>query len=260
MSTSRALRVGAAIVAADALAFAAAVPADAAKRPKVTLTLPPQADQGAPIPYTFTASRVRRHDKLVVQRQTGTAKVYRTVAVLLHARSGSGTLPPLSLGDYRYRIAVLGRHRGHRRVLASRRTRVAVFGTVPLGRLINGDSGTYTTPTRTFPYVFRADANEVTGDTELTVSPHSNHCRSIHFDFVPESYYDSDDPVTITIVQQSLDPVSASARPDDFGALDAPLRPGESWSLQTSVFSDRDANEVDFNGWASCDRVGSLTS
>lgn len=246
-----------AILVADALIFVTPTPAMAAVKPAVTLTLPARADGGSPIPYSFTAARVRRHDKLVIQRQTGTAKVYRNVTVLVHSASGSGSLPALALGSYQYRIAVLRKVHRKTKLVAGRTAKVSVFGDIPLAKLLNGDDGTYTTPTRTFPYVDQVFASSVTGSTVLTVAAHTNRCRSIHFDFVPERYSrnDPDDPITITVVQQSADPISASARPDDFGALDAPLVPGESWSLKTSVAAADQGERVDLNGSANCDRV-----
>jgi hypothetical protein len=246
-----------AILVADALIVVTPTPAMAAVKPSVTLALPARADAGAPIPYSFTAAKVRSRDKLVIQRQTGTAKVYRNVTVLVHAPSGSGSLPALALGNYRYRIAVLRKVHRKTKLVASRSAKVAVFGEIALSRLLNGPDGTYTTPSRTFPYVERVVATRVTGDTVLTVDAGDNHCRSIHFDFVPERYSSSDpnDPITLTVVQQSADPISASARPDEFGALDVPLEPGESWSLQTSVTREEQSVEVDLNGSASCDRV-----
>ena len=257
MQLHRLAGAASALLAADALILAGPGTAAASAKPSVTLALPARADAGVPIGYSFTAARVRSRDKLVIQRQMGTAKVYRNVVVLVHRGSGSGNLPALALGNYRYRIAVLRKVHRKTKAVASRRASVAVFGEVALGRLLNGPDGTYTTPSRTFPYVEQVRATEVTGSTVLTVGAGDNHCRSVHFDFVPERYSsnDPDEPITLTVVQQSADPVSASARPDEFGALDVPLEPGESWSLKTSVTNQRQNVEVDLNGSASCDRV-----
>lgn len=246
-----------AILAADALILAAPTAAAAATKPAVTLALPARADAGAPIPYSFTSRRVRSRDKLVIQRQMGTAKVFHNVTVLVHGPSGSGSLPALALGDYRYRIAVLRKVHRKTKLVASGGAKVAVFGEVALSRLLNGEDGTYTTPSRTFPYIDQVVATHVTGSTVLTVGASANHCRSVHFDFVPERYSSNDpnDPITLTVVQQSADPISASARPDEFGALDVPLEPGESWSLNTSVTTESQDVRVDLNGSASCDRV-----
>jgi hypothetical protein len=255
MRPNRLAGAASAILVADALTLVTPTPALAAVKPAVTLTLPAQADAGQPIPYSFTAARVRKHDKLVIQRQTGTSKVYRNVGVLVHAPSGSGDLPALALGRYRYRIAVLRKVHRRTRLIASRQARISVFGDIALGRLLSGSDGTYTTAARTFPYVYQTYASDVTGDTRLTVDAGANRCRSIHFDFVPEKSSYAGDPFTLTVVQQSADPVSASARVDEFGVLDAPIVPGESWSLVTSTSAQGQSAYIDLNGSASCDKV-----
>jgi hypothetical protein len=233
----------------------AAPSALAAQKPSVGLALAREVDASTPIAYEFTSNHVRSTEKLVLQREVGSAHVYRTVRTLPHVHSGSGSAPGLPLGEYRFRIAVLDKPRkGHRKVLASRRARVSVFGTVSLAHLLDNPSGgTYTSPTRTFPWVLRAHAFSVTGDTALTVSATRNHCRAIHFDFIPENNdYNQGDSSTLTVVQQSADPVSATAHTDELGALDVGLRPGESWSLKASLATGHSSTDIDVNGSAVC--------
>jgi hypothetical protein len=244
--------VGAALLA-EALIAGTAPAALAAKRPQVRLTLPANANAGARIPYQFTEAHVARADRLVIERQEGTAHTYRIVSRLSHRHSGSGSLPALNLGRYKLRIADIRA----RKTYAAAPATLYVYGNVPLATLLGDQNGgTYTSPTQTFPYTDRLQANQVTGDTVLTVPGSSNHCRSINFDLIAEGgpyAYDSDgEPFTLTVVQQSLDPVSSSAQPNQVQQLNAQLIPGQSWSLRTSSATSSDSDHLDVNGSANC--------
>jgi hypothetical protein len=221
------------------------------------LKLPRSVDQGALISYSFSTQNVYQRDRLVIERQEGTAHTYRVVAVLSHKGSGRGTLKGLALGRYTLRIADI---RTRRITFGATPEKVAVYGNVSLATLIGDRSGgTYTSPTQTFPYVDHFKANAVTGDTVLTVSGADNNCRAIGFSFIPEdTLYTFDpegNPFTLTVVQQSLDPVSAGALPNQVQSLNVQLVPGQSWSLRTSVVTSSDSDQLDVTGLASCDSV-----
>lgn len=233
----------------------------AAAKPQVALSFASGgADAGQPFTYGFAASGVPGRARIVLQRQMGTAKSYGTVATLAHAPSGTGTLPALPLGSYRLRIAVFVKKRinGKRRtvITAQQSQLLRVYGSVPLSTLAAGtsynDEGTYTTPIGTFPYALRVytDAALVTAFTAS-----KNRCRSIHLDFVPESGSIVGNKTTTTthvsVVQESLDPVSGSTPSDQVASLDARLVPGKTWSI--TVANDPGAyHEVYLNGSASC--------
>jgi hypothetical protein len=224
-------------------------------KPALQLILPSQATQGSVTPYSFTAKRVPRADKLVIQRQMGTARAYRTVAALSNVASGTGSLPALQLGVYRFRIAVLSARHGKTVVVATASTHLAVFGDIPLSTLFAAAAavgGTYTTPTRTFPWAVQW---WVTGSsvTQFTENPADSHCRSLNLDFVAESGHLSGDTVTLTVVQQASDPLAVSAAQDVISSLDVTLTPGQSWSVQTAATNFFGLN-VDLNGTASCDQ------
>jgi hypothetical protein len=102
-------------------------------KPVVSWTLPSQADAGAAIPYSWTASNLKPGSRLVVQRQMGTARTWRTVASL-GSLSGSGQLPGLKLGSYWLRIADIG---PKRKIWAQQKLRLRVFGDVPFTMLLN---------------------------------------------------------------------------------------------------------------------------
>jgi hypothetical protein len=191
---------------------------------------------GSSIKAAWVAHRAGA-SRVVIQRQEGTEHVWRTIATL---RGGRGTfsLPGLSLGFYRLRIAAFSR-KG--RLLAQQQRSLSVFGYVPLSAVFGAkDAGTYTTPTATFSYVLLR--NDGGGDgTGAFGESTKNACRAIHIDFIPGST--DGDPEdrglfdytgTVSLVQASSDPVSASMPFDDKGSLDATLIPGQSWSVNLS--------------------------
>ncbi len=233
-------------LAALALAL---VPATAAAKPKLTLAFAPQgADAGQPIAYTATASGVPSKTKLVVQRQMGTAKKYATVATLPRVPSGSLTLPALSLGSYRLRIAVLRRGK----TLASKSARLRVFGDVKFSTLFNQSERTLSTPSRSFSYVIEDSSIFDETGTTLTVDASKNFCRSVHVDWVPKNgLNDPSSTATLSVIQESRDPVSDSAQSNEFGAIDAALTPNESWGLTYAVLGDSYMN-LYINGTANC--------
>lgn len=232
------------------LVLAGLAPAASAK-PRVALTFPPNgADAGARIAFSYTAAAVPSNSRVVLQRQMGTAKVFRTVLNLRAATTTPGNAPALDLGRYRFRIAVLQRRRGRTRVLAEQRRLVSVYGLVPIGRLVATGGGTFTTPSRTFQYARKTDfVNQP--ETVLQVSA-SNSCRFVHIDWVASRGYNSNAATgTMTIVQEIADPVSSSAPRDEVSAVEAPVAPGKSWSLRASN-SSMEGLEFYVNGTASC--------
>jgi len=251
-----------------------AVPA-VAEAASVSWTLPGMADASAAVPFRWSA-HPKPGSRLVVQRQEGTARFWRTVLGLPGSPSGSASLPGLPLGTYQLRIADIGQ-RGA--VLAQQPRALQVFGDVPFSTLFNANvehqavvgfngntgPGTATTPTQTIQYACGGVAG--VGNPAVTVT--DNNCRSIHFDFlptlpeegVPSNYVGATG--TITVVQQTLDPVSATAPLDSGGSLDAALVPGQSWSMNSSASLPQpgeDSFYIYVNGYASCDSSVPFTS
>lgn len=180
-----------------------------------------------------------------MQRPFGTSHTWKTI-LRLHARNGTSELPARSLGRYRYRLAVLRK----RQVLAWRVARVSVFGEVPFSELFhNGGSGAYATPTSSFPYVAVYSADAVPA---FTVK--DNNCQSVHIGFVPGQHR-GPGTGTVTIVQESRDPVSATVDYDAIGSVDAELTPGQSWAVNITYETTTAANwepETYINGYAVC--------
>jgi hypothetical protein len=229
-------------VALSTLAFASN--ASARPKPSVTWTSSLNASAGQVIPVSWSSKYVGGA-KLVIQRPVGTAKVWKS-ALKLNGRTGSAQLPALSLGKYRYRLAALE----GARVIAQQIVKIRAFGEVPLSTLFGAGEHehVYTAPTFSFPYVGWWDDSVERSESErnTVLQVKNNHCLSIHIAFVPTSRGNS----TLSLVQETRDPVTASAPMNTIGSLDADLVPGQSWAV---TVAPSEAASVDFNGFAVCD-------
>jgi hypothetical protein len=190
--------------------------------------------------------------RLLIQRPEGTGHVWRTIAVLKGSR-GSGSLPALSLGVYQFRIVNLA---SHSRVLAQRQYQLRVFGQVTFATLLgNPGGGVYTSATSAFPWVVRGTWYETeTGrSSEVFSIPTTNTCRTAHVEFADQMYASSvpNPTVTISVVQQSSDPVSTTVPADIGGTVDATVVPGQPWSVVLTSTVANNGN-LYFNGYADC--------
>ncbi len=241
-----------------------ALPATAfGQRVAVRLQLPSSGNAGAVTPFTYSATGVPRHASVTLERPEGTRHVWQTIASL-RAGSHTGSVPALPIGSYSLRVAVLTTKRVRVRrklkvettVAAQATSTIGIFGQVPLTTLLGESSarGVYTTPTATFPYAFDSYDGQV-NYTDLEVK--KNPCRSVTLTWVEgASYDDSQQSGTVTLVQESADPVSATAAGNAVGTLSATLVPGQSWSVNVAQ-SQGDPTDFlftwYFNGTASCD-------
>jgi hypothetical protein len=243
----------------------------AAAKPRVSFTLPTTASAGVATPFSYATKGLTSGSRVVLQRQQGTARAWRTVAALAKVKAGSSALPALPLGIYGVRIAAIAHHG---KIVAEQRRSVKVFGEVPFTTLFSLSSeshaavldganqpGVYTTPSRTFNYAFASYANQESASTILTVG--NNTCRSVHIDFVPGVQGSESSPgyqnasATLSVVQQSLDPTTSTAGFNAFGALDAVLVPGQSWSVTT--LASKRSIDLYINGSAICYQGTPLT-
>lgn len=240
-----------------------------ATRPSVSLSLPASANAGSAIGFTYAFHRVTVGDRLFVQRQEGTARVWRTISQL-RSPAGSASIDGLPLGIYRLRVAAQS---GSGHIVAQEQQTIMVFGRVPFSTLMSGLkvfndglNGTYAMPTETFDYVIGFPLSN-NGDPPFPIPPVSatnNYCRELHLNFVPGRADTAADfppwSASVSIVQATLEPVSASASAETIGSLNAPLVPGTSWSINvaqtTGMLNGDDAMFV--NGYGVCDRSASL--
>jgi hypothetical protein len=159
----------------------------------------------------------------------------------------------LALGVYQYRIVNLA---AHNRVLAQQQRQLRVFGQVAFATLLgNPGGGVYTSATSAFPWVVRASWYETEIGRSGTVFgiATTNACRIVHVEFADQMYASKvpNPTVTISVVQQSSDPVSATVPANIGGTVDADVIPGQPWSV---VLTSNVANNGNlyFNGYADC--------
>ncbi len=248
------------LLAALSLAvLAICAPANAAQRPKLNLMLPPAGgDTGVPTPFSWSVQH-KRPGIVVVQRQVGTLGNWRTIATL-RGSSGTGTIPALPLGSYSLRIANLGpriKHTRRYRQWGRQLRELRIFGRVELGTLMHDESsGVLSTPTNTFVWIDWTSPKPTPG--EVFGFP-INYCRSVHIDFVTNNENDARNrPATtgtVTILQETADPVSVTAAEGVIAGVDADLVPGKGWSMTVSEAGDEYSVMLYYNGWASCYRT-----
>jgi hypothetical protein len=228
----------------------ALVPSNASANGRASLswTLPRTASAGQAIGFTWHGSHLGKGRKLVIQKPMGTAHTWRTI-LRLPTNSGSAQLPSLPLGKYRLRIADLaGRY-----LLAQQAAGVAVFGEVPFSMLFNSPERAYATPKYSFPYI--ASWEDWGNSTAFTVE--HNHCNSVHIGFVGAGWVDQEagnsGVFTLTVVQESHEPTSASSPWETIGSLDAELVPGQTWAVKIAASAVEP--ELYINGYAVCDSI-----
>jgi hypothetical protein len=229
----------------------------AAPRSHVSWRLP-ASTAGSPTPFSWSSAHLLPGSVVVVQRPVGTARVWRTV-VRLSGVSGTASLPALALGSYRLRLAVIA----GRQVLAHQQRVLHVFGPVPLGTLFPSFNhslhGVYSTPTSAFPFIDR------TGETSGVLSANHNPCRSVHLEFVPGNEasglvnYFEGEQATMTLVQETRDPVSVTTPFNVVAGLTATVIPGQSWSVNFSQTGNQGLFEYFINGSAVCDSAAALS-
>lgn len=232
-------------------------------RPILSWNLPHTANESVPIPFSWTGRHLGRNHRLVIQRPEGTAHTWRSI-FRLPTNSGSADLPGLPLGRYRFRIADLSGGR----VLGQKTLGVAVFGQVQFSTLFRGtefeSGGVYTTPTASFPYITWFEPGEFDAPNPA-FAVEQNHCKAVHIAFVPSypslgiGHDKSTVTGTVTVVQESREPVSASVPYDGIGSLDAEIVPGQSWSVSTSYKGEFEPL-IYLNGYAICDGTESFFS
>lgn len=222
------------------------LPPAADARDRVSLHIGETASAGNSVPFTWSA---HSRGTVVIQKPEGTARVWRTID-RLSSHGGSGDLSPFAIGIYHIRIAALkGRH-----LYAQQQALLRVYGQVPFSVLLHkNESKTVDTPTNTFDYLSEG------GENSPFLQVTNNSCTSVHVEWV--SHFDGFRPnkldpsfqATLSVIQEDLEPQSATAPAETIGALDARLD-GKSWSLR-GVNNGSHEFELHFyvNGFAICD-------
>jgi hypothetical protein len=226
--------------------------ASAKAGPSVSWTSPPSASAGNPISVSWTSKNLPQGAKLVVQRSVGTAHVWKT-ALKLSKPSGTVQLPARSLGTYRYRLVALEGES----IIAKRTVTLDVFGKVLFSKYFGQQGGVYAAPTVSFSYSNYLYGPTTPNMTEAVVSVKKSNCNSVHVEFITGSNFPGPgaEPTvgTMTVVQQTRDPVSSSAPWDTVGTVDAELVLGQSWSVLASWANGAHLPDIYYNGYVVCD-------
>lgn len=221
--------------------------------PSLSLSAPAQADVGQSFSVSYTARRLPRTARLWLQRQEGTARAWRGVVRLQRSGTSAQLSVPL-LGRARLRVAAVV---GRRALAASRVRMVDVFGTVSLATLVghSGPPTAFVIGDHTFNSVYGTNPSSIfwsTSSPNQLFSQNVSTCRSLHLDLASEAQSaDFVSPVStdsVTVTQQTADPVTVAVAPNTVAALDVTLTPGQSWAATASG-----TYPLHMNGQASCD-------
>jgi hypothetical protein len=254
-----------AVIAASALALVQAAPAgasptSASAKPKVSFSFKKVRISTSQRPtIRYTSANLPSGSKLALQRQFGTARVWKNV-LLLKGRSGTASAPKVQMGKYRYRIRA---YRNRTTVVLSGTKLLYSFGRIPLTNICNdGNSNSNVSvndangcQTRTvqvngmvFTYLIRDNPPAPPNyDQDITFGTNTT-CRSITFQFSMDNNAAPTDTADIELVQSASDPQKKSVGFGQivyaFFSLD-----GGPWDLD---LSDTNFDSEYVNGHLSC--------
>lgn len=256
-----------ALVAAGSLALGTAAPAAASSqtfapnaKPRATFSFKENRINSTAKPIVrYSSANLASGSKLELERQFGTARVWKNVA-LLKGRSGKETVPRVQMGRYRYRIRV---YRKGQTVVFSATKLLYSYSRIPLANVcndnqnngnvyVNDTSGCQTSTVQVngtvFTYLIQDDPPQPPNyDQDVTFGA-STTCRSISLQFSMDNNAQPSDTAYLELVQSSADPQKASAGDGQIGNAYFGLSGGP-WDLDLSV-SGNDNEYV--NGYLSC--------
>jgi hypothetical protein len=239
----------------------AATAASAAARPSVTFTFAKnRVITHQAVTVTYSSRRLPRGSGLYLQRQFGSARVWKNVSKL-HGTSGTQKIAGVPQGRYSFRVRA---RRDGRTLAVSPTRRLYSYGPVSIAVLCNNpkvnintdngcpDSGSTQVGNHVFPY------KVLVSDNDSSVYPTffnlidfpATTCRSITFTFgMPQDASQSGDTGYIEAVEQTLDPQVGHV---GFGALRTfrVALDGHPWFLENSASSGADG--IAINATASC--------
>ncbi|HYK33929.1 MAG TPA: hypothetical protein VEV63_18295 [Streptosporangiaceae bacterium] len=216
-----------AVIAASAMALSQAAPAgaspmSASAKPRVSFSFKKVRISTSQRPaIQYTSANLPSGSKLALQRQFGTARVWKNV-VLLKGSSGSARAPKVQMGRYKYRIRA---YRNARTVVLSSTRLLYSFGRVPLTNICN-DANTNSNVTMNaangcqtqtvqvngmvFTYLIR-DAPQAPPNYNQDITFGVNTtCRSATFQFSMDNNAQPSDTANIELVQSRSDPQTKS--------------------------------------------------
>jgi len=217
-----------------------------------TLTLASsQVDAGSAFKVSFQTIGVSGSARVYLQRQFGTAKVWKSVRQLKGAE-GTVSAPSVQIGEYKYRILIVV---GRKTIMSTTKTLYAygsvAFETVCLNPKIskNGSCSTGTAQEGTTILTYAGEfssQNYPTYDQALSVR--TTTCRSVTLQFAMQTV--AIGTAYVQIIQSASDPQSQSTAPATIGTLSASLDGGP-WILNVAS-SDSQYDDVLINGTFNC--------
>jgi hypothetical protein len=217
-----------------------------------TLTLASsQVDAGSAFNVTYQTTGVSGSARVYLQRQFGTAKVWKSVRQLKGAE-GTVSAPSVQIGEYKYRILILV---GRKMMTSATKTLYSygsiAFGTVCLNHKIsnsgNCSTGTAQEGTTILSYAGEfGSQNYPTYDQAL--SARTTTCRSVTLQFAMQTV--SISTAYVQIIQSASDPQAQSTGPGTIGTFSATLDGGP-WILNVAS-SNSQYDYVLINGTFNC--------
>jgi hypothetical protein len=174
-------------------------------------------DMGESAAITYRAQHVPGGSKLVLQRQVGTAQVWRTI-LTLNLRATTANLPPVSQGQHKLRLALI--RRGGRSIATVVHS-LKVYGPVPLATLLGERTETVDIGGTLFRYVaglngffrgYNGSQCGVTGPTCEVFKLVGSTCRSLALQLATQTDANDAKPPSVTIASERADPVIFRSR------------------------------------------------
>jgi hypothetical protein len=250
---------------AQAALAAPAAPAAPAAKPSVTLKF-----ANAHISHTsqpvvdWTSKNVPSGSRFQLQRQFGSAHVWKGVQVL-SGRSGSAKSAKVQMGRYAYRIQV---HRSGKVIATSSTATLYSYAAIPLTNLCNEDTSTvYVVDTNgcepntvqvggtVFTYLIEDEPPAPPQyDQDVKVGARTS-CRSISLQWALDNNAPTSDSAQVEVVQATADPQTAKIGQGKVGSKTMSLA-GGAWYLN---LSDSNGDNEYVNATLSCWSANALT-
>ncbi len=260
-----------AVVTVSALAIGQAAPAVAGPvaanaKPRVSFSFQNNRINSSQHPVVrYSSAHLPSGTKLELQRQFGTARVWKDV-IALKGTSGRATAPRVQMGKYRYRIKA---YRRGKTVVFSPNGILYAYARIPLSNICNDqnnnsnvnlrgtDCSTQTVQVGSSVFVYLIEDNPPgppNYDQDITFGTNTS-CRTISFQFsLDNNASSSSDTANIELVQTASDAQSASVGTSQIGNAYFKLDGGP-WDLD---LSDTNGDSEFVNGYASCYTPGGL--
>lgn len=230
----------------------------ASTQPLLQLTIPVSTlNAGSQPSITYSSNGLAKGSSLYLQRQFGTAKVWKSVLKLTES-AGTATAPSLPMGAYSYRLFAVNRRNSWTSPIVG----VFVYGEVPLSSICNTENEDYGTgdcasPSATVQIGGNLFEYAIEQNWGLEAQPPSwsdpfsfpkNTCNQLVITYGLSNSDNSTDTANLEVIQTTLDPEYSSTPYGQLGTFTAELDGGP-WNLEANTTSGATVYE---NGYAMC--------